>query len=288
MRLPVVAAVLVAALAMSSAAVAQGKGGGRRPQAPPGPPARSGSQTSTAAVTLPQSPSFPQFGSWLDDATTASEGAGYASIAAAYWSGANANQIDAPVLGVTYGITDRVQLSATIPFYRVSYEGFSGSGLDNVYISGKFAVVSPDSGAGRFGAALGVVAEILSAGFTEASRSHWAVPLSVELRAHPVRLYGSTGYFSRGAYFAAGAVEWTAPTGTSLTAAVTHSASIRGVTVATIATVPGATLRDASVFVSHPVSGNASVYGAGSRSFSSTRINGASVSGGLSFRFTGR
>jgi hypothetical protein len=187
---------------------------------------------------------------------------------------------------VTYGIASRAQLSATVPFYRASYEGFSGSGLDNVYISGKVAVVDPNGGSGRFGLAVGAVAEILSAGFADVSRAHWAVPLSMELRAGEVRLYGSTGYFSRGAFFAAGAFEWTAPTGTSLTASLAHSASVHGITVATTASVPHASLRDVSVFFSQPVSSIASVYVAGSRTFSSTWIDGASsVSGGLSFRF---
>jgi hypothetical protein len=230
-----------------------------------------------------------QFGTWLDDATTAAPGAGYASIAASYWRGSNATQTSAPILGVTYGIANRAQLSATIPFYRVSFDdGFSGSGLDNVYVSGKFAIVSPDAGAGRFGVALGGLVEILNAGFAEAPRAHWGLPLSVEFRAHPLRVYGSTGYFSRGAFFVAGAVEWTVPTGTSLTASFAHSASVSGVTVATTTRVPGATLRDASVSVSHPVSSSASVYVAGSRTFSTTRIDGASsIGGGLYFRFAG-
>src|SRR5688572_1573072 len=158
--------------------------------------------------------------------TLAAPGAGFASIGAAYWRGSNAEQIDAPIVGVTYGITNRAQLSATIPFYRVSYQGFSGSGLDDVHISGKLAIVRPDASASGLGVAIAAVAEILSAGFAEGSRAHWAVPVSVELRAHPVRLYGSTGYFSRGAFFAGGAFEWTMPTSTSLTASLVHSASV--------------------------------------------------------------
>lgn len=282
MRL-VVATLVVVLVATAGTAAAQGRGRrvGQTPQA--GPP-RGGNQTSTAPIALQPSSFFPQFGTWLDDATIAAPGAGYASIGTSYWRGSNANQIDAPILGVTYGLTNRTQLSATVPFYRVSYEGFSGSGLDNVYINGKVALVDPD--AGRFGIALGAVAEILSTGFTEASRWHWAVPLSLEFRADAVRVYGSTGYFSRGAVFAAGAFEWTLPMGTSLTASLAHSASVDPVTTAAPAAVPRASLRDASLLVAHPVSAIASVYISGSRTFSSTSIDGASsVSGGLSFRF---
>jgi hypothetical protein len=286
MTLRVAAAVLLVLLSISGVAAAQGRGRalGRQPRAGAQGPATNQLPAGSLAALQP-SPSFPQFGTWLDDATTADGGAGYASIGVSHWRGTGATQTDAPILGVTYGITNRAQLSATVPFYRASYEGFSGSGLDNVYVSTKISVVDPRA-SGRFGLALGAVAEILGAGFADASRAHWAVPLSMEVRAGAVRLYGSTGYFSRGAFFAAGAFEWNAPTGTSVTASLAHSASVHGVTVATTAAVPRASLRDASLFVSHPVSSIASVYIGGSRSFSDTWIDGASsVSGGISFRF---
>jgi hypothetical protein len=285
MTLRVAAAVLVALLIIPGIAAAQGRGRalGRQPRSGTQGPASN--QVPAGSLALQPSPSFPQFGTWLDDATTADGGAGYASIGVSHWRGAGATQTDAPILGVTYGITNRAQISATVPFYRASYEGFSGSGLDNVYVSTKISVVDPRAN-GRFGVAVGAVAEILGAGFADASRAHWAVPLSMEFRGAAVRLYGSTGYFSRGAFFAAGAFEWTAPTGTSVTASLAHSASVHGVTIATTASVPPASLRDASVFVSHPVSAAASIYIGGSRSFSETWIDGASsVSGGVSFRF---
>ena len=281
--LRVAAAVLVAVLAITGTAAAQGRGRGRTSRGTT-PTTSTRSQTSPAPVTLQPSPSSPQFATWLDDATTAISGAGYGSIGVSYWRGSDASQVDAPVLGATYGISNRAQVSATVPFYRFSYEGFSQSGLDNVYVSTKIAVVDPRDG--RFGLAVGAVAEILGAGFVDASRAHWAVPLSLELRGETVRVYGSTGYFSRGAYFAAGAFEWTAPAGTSVTASLAHSASVSGVTIATTGDVPRASLRDFSVFVSHPVSTIASVYVGGSRTFSDTWIDGASsMSGGVSFQF---
>ena len=277
------AALLATVLAIAGTAAAQGRGNGRGNTQSP---ARSSGQPAATSVALQPSPSFAQFGTWLDDATTAQRGAAYGSIAATYWRGTGANQIDAPILGVTYGLTNRAQLSATVPFYRANYEGFSGSGLDNVYISGKISVVDPDQGSAHFGVAVGAVVEILSAGIADVSRAHWAVPLAVELRAAAVRLYGSTGYFSRGAFFAAGALEWTAPTGTSLTASLAHSRSVQGVTVATATDLPHSSLRDVGVFVSHPLSSTVSAYVAGSRSFSRTWIDGASsVSAGVSFRF---
>jgi hypothetical protein len=237
-------------------------------------------------VALQPPPSPSQFGTWLDDATTAAPGVGYASIGASYWRESNATQIDAPMFGVSYGISTRAQLSATVPFYRATYEGVSGRGLDTVYISGKIGIVDPTAEAGRFGLAVGTVAEILSAGLADASRAHWAVPLSLELRGSAVRLYGTTSYFSRGAFSAAAAVEWTLPTGTALMASLAQSTSVHGGIGASTARVAHASVRDASLFVSHPVSSRASMYVTGSRTFSGTSIHGAfSVSGGLAFRF---
>jgi hypothetical protein len=283
--------VIVAVLGISGTATAQGRGRGvGRPQASSSTvPARTGGPTSTAALALHASLSFPQFGAWLDDASTVAAGAGYASVGTAYWRGSGADQINAPVLGATYGVTDRAQLSASVPFYRVRYDGYSGGGLESVYVSGKFALVTPDANSGGFRLALGAVAEILSASVVEGgSRAHWAIPVSVEFRASTLRLYGSTGYFSRGAFFAGGAVEWTAQTGTSLTGSFTHSQSAHGVTMATAATVPHEALREANLSVSQSISNSTSVYGAVARTFSTTGIDGASsVGAGLSFRFAG-
>jgi hypothetical protein len=279
---------VVAVLAMSGVVAAQGRGRGAQKGVAAGSPTRNIGQPSTVPLTVQASPAFPQFGTWLDDATTVAAGAGYAWIGTTYWRGSNVTQINAPILGATYGISKRAHFSASIPFYRINYDGYSGGGLENVYISGKFALTTPDASAGGLGVAVGGVAEILSAGFGDGSRTHWALPVSVEFRAHAIRLYGSTGYFSRGAFFAAGAFEWMAPIGTSFTASLAHSQSVHGVTMAT-ATVRDAVLREANVFVSQPISSAASVYIAGSRTFPTTLVNSASsLGGGLSFRFAGR
>ena len=281
--LSVAAVVSVAVLMMTDTAAAQGRGRGRASRGG-APPTSTGTQTAGAPATLQSSPSFRQVGTWLDDATTALSGAGYASVGVSYWQGSGATQVDAPILGVTYGLGGRAQVSATVPFYRFSSQGVSQRGLDTVYVSTKISLVDPRDR--RFGVAAGAVAEILGAGFVDASRAHWAVPLSVEFRGGPLRLYGSTGYFSRGAYFGAAALEWTAPAGTSLTAAVAHSASVRGLTVATTSGMPRASLQEASVYLAHPVSTIASVYVGGSRTFSETWTDGAiAVSGGVSFQF---
>jgi hypothetical protein len=280
-----VAIALGAVLALSNVAAAQGRGravGQGRVAA--GSPTLSGTQTSTTSLVLQPSPAFPQYGTWLDDATILDAGVGIASVGSTYWRGSNANQINAPILSATYGVMNRAHISATVPFYRLTYSGYSGSGLENVYITAKLALVEPNGKERRFGIAVSGVTEILGGGFAE-SRAHWAAPISLEFRTGAARVYGSTGYFSRGAFFLTGAFEWTAAGGTSFAASLAHSQPVDGVTMSTPVIRNGA-LREANVFVSHPISNPASVYVTGSRTFSTTAIAGASsLGGGFSFRF---
>jgi len=185
-----------------------------------------------------------------------------------------------PVLNVSYGITNRAQFGATVPFYRVSYLGSTARGLDDVYINGKFAVVDPSTN-GRFGLAVGSVVEILSAGTQDMSRVQWAVPVSLEARGSGVRGYGTAGYFSRGAVFTAGAVEWTSAGGTSLTGALAHSISVAEGGLAS----GSENLTDVTFFVGHPVARAVSVYGGAGETFTGGS-QALSLAGGVSFHFS--
>ena len=267
-------------------AAAQGRGRalGRQPRAGAQGPASN--QLPTGSLALQPSPSFPQFGTWLDDATTADGGAGYASIGVSHWRGTGATQTDAPILGVTYGITNRAQLSATVPFYRASYEGFSGSGLDNVYVSTKISLVDPRAN-GRFGVALGSggrdtgrrvrgrIARALGRASQHgaswwSSTSVWVNRLLFArrlLRGRRVRMDRSDRHVGHGL-------------------ARTFCVSPRrdgGDDRRACLALPCATPPYSSRIRCRAV---ASVYIGGSRSFSDTWIDGASsVSGGMSFRF---
>ena len=54
----------------------------------------------------------------------------------------------------------------------------------------------------------------------------FALPVNVELRRQPFRMYGSAGYFTRGSVFAGGALEWTG-TRMIVTGSLTQSYSIK-------------------------------------------------------------
>ncbi len=112
------------------------------------------------------------------------------------------------------------------------------------------------------------------------------MPISAEFRASPVRVYGSTGYFSRGAVFAAGAIEWTSEQGTSLTFGLTHAKP----TADEATGLPGGR-SDFSVAVGHPLNDASSVYVGVGRTLSSpddSNKTSLAISGGISFSFSAK
>ena len=275
--IPTIALVLCG-LPLSAAAQGKGQGRPKNPQAS----SESGGGTGTTTVSTSQ---FRQFGVWLDDATTRAEGGGNVGIGVGYWRGNGASLVDIPMIDGSYAVHDRVQLGMNVPFYRSQSSGTSSRGVDDMYFSGKIVLIDPALKDARFGIAVIPVLEVLSPGFFD-DRVHWAVPVSLEFRANPVRVYGSTGYFSRGALFAAGAVEWTSPQGTSLTFSLTHTAP-------TAEDTSGLTggRSDFSVAVGRSLNDATSVYVGAGRTLSSpdeTNKTSFAMSGGISFSFSAK
>jgi hypothetical protein len=214
-------------LLIPGAADAQGNG---RPKGPKSPdagtsvPSSSGTSVNTSDSAVTPVSSFRQFGSWLDDASSSYRGESYASVGVGYWRLAGGSQINAPMLGMGWGVSDRLQVGASVPFYHTSYAGATASGLDDLYFGAKYTLVDPTLTLSEFGLAVNPVVEVLSAGNPD-GRVHFALPVNVELRRQPFRLYGSVGYFTRGSVFAGGAFEWTG-TRMILTGSLTQSYSI--------------------------------------------------------------
>jgi hypothetical protein len=169
---------------------------------------------------------FRQFGTWLDDASALYRGDGYVSIAVGHWRMPVISQTNVPMLGVGVGVTDRLQVNASVPFYRYSFQGVTATGVDDLYFSAKYTIVDPTLTVSEVGLAVSPVVELLSADVPE-GRLHFALPVSVEVRRAPFRVYGAAGYFTRGSFFGGGALEWTAPNGVALTGALTQSYSVK-------------------------------------------------------------
>jgi hypothetical protein len=203
-----------------------------------------------------------------------------------YWRLSGASQINAPMLDVGYGLTDRLQVSANVPFYHTSFAGTTFRGLDDTYISAKYTVLDPTLTVSEFGFAVSPTIEVLSAGATD-GRVHVGLPVSLELRRQPFRVYGSAGYFSRGSVFTGGAIEWAASSGTVLTGAFVQSYSMKD--DATLDTLGiGKQRVDVMAGVGRPVGQIAAVYASVGRTLTSIEDGGTivSFSAGMSFRFS--
>jgi hypothetical protein len=227
---------------------------------------------------------FRQFGAWLDDASAPTRGEGYTSFGASYWRMPGVSQTNLPAFGAGMGVTDRLLVSGSVPFYQVRWADGSARGLDDVYLSAKYTLVDPTLSLSEVGVAVGAVAEILSSGVDR--RLHFALPVSVEVLRLPFRVYGSAGYFTRGSIFGAGAVEWTSPSYLTLTGAVTQSYSLEGDPLLDTLAV-GRQRVDLTFGAAYPVARVASVYGSVGRSLRSANQDPTqlAVSGGVAFRF---
>ena len=232
---PAVGLLVAFGLLIPGAAYAQGNGRPKAPKAPnpntttPSSSTSASTSTSTLATTSDvvagSVSSFRQFGSWLDDASSSYKGDSYASVGVGYWRLADGSQVNAPMVGMGWGVSDRLQMSASVPFYHNSYAGANSSGLDDVYLGAKYTIIDPTLTLSEFGLAVNPVVEVLSAGNPD-GRVHFALPVNVELRRQPFRMYGSAGYFTRGSVFAGGALEWTG-TRMIVTGSLTQSYSIK-------------------------------------------------------------
>ena len=228
---------------------------------------------------------FRQFGSWLDDASAAIPGEGQTSIGMGHWRMNGMTQTNFPMIGMGVGVTERLQVSASVPFYHASYDGVVARGLDDIYLSAKYVLVDPTLTLSEIGLAISPVVEVLSPGALD-GRVHFALPVNVELRRLPFRVYGSAGYFTRGSVFAGGALEWTSPSRLTFTGALTQSYSI--LSDATLdAMGVGARRADVTGSVAMPIGQIAAGYVSIGRSLTSLEEGGTSLSlaGGLAFRF---
>ena len=239
-----------------------------------------------ATTTIPPVAAFRQFGSWLDDASATTRGEGRTGIGIGYWRVNGGSQVNVPMLDIGYGVTDRIAASASVPFYRSSSGDDTSRGLDDIYLAGKVTLIDPSLTVSEFGVAVSPLIEVLSPGAAD-RRIHYALPISVELRRQPLRVFGSAGYFSRGSLFTAGAVEWSAAAGYVVTGAVTQSYSTGADTTLDAL---GVSRRRADITgsVAHPLGQLAAAYVSVGRSLTSVDEGGTalSLSGGISFRFS--
>ena len=270
----------IAALSLPHRAAAQGnsQNHGRAAR----PPA-------SAPAAQPAGTGVRNFGAWLDDSSIVDPHTGWAGFSLGYWKSPLGRQIDMPASDIGYGLSRTVQVGFTMPYYRSRYDGgAAASGLGDVYLNAKVNVVDATKNARRLGVAVIPVIEVLSGLPDGSGRWHWGVPVSAEIQQGRVRLYGAGGYFSRGAVFGSGAVEWTSTRGYTVAGSLTHGYSLAADPLADALGLNRQRL-DVSGSVSRTIAKSIAVYGGVGRTLSradanSTRI---SLSGGIVTFFNG-
>lgn len=223
---PPIALILLVMLAAAPAA-AQGRGKGLGKTKGGSGPATSGSAAPASTSRAAAGAGIRQFAAWLDDASLLAPGSAWTSMSFGHYRSIGGSQTDFPVIDAGIGLSNRVQFGITVPYYRVHFlDGTNVGGLGDVFLSGKVLLL--EAGAtGRVGVAVSPVLEISEDPAPGRGSLTWAAPVSVEFRGSKYRLFGSTGYFSRGALFGSGAVEVPLADNVVVVGALTLMRSIR-------------------------------------------------------------
>ncbi len=142
---------------------------------------------------------------WLDDASVLEPGGVSLAISTLRWSGSGISEVNFPVVDVALGLTRRVQFAANVPHVVGSADPYGAAGgLGTVYFSSKIGVF--DNGKSGVKLAVSPTLEVLSPAVANSlaegeHRIQLGLPVSAEYDRGPVRIYGGTGYFTRGAWF---------------------------------------------------------------------------------------
>jgi hypothetical protein len=161
---------------------------------------------------------------WLDDASVAAPGGGWATLSVGYYKTDLFDETDVPVADAGIGFTRRVQAGFSVPVYNVTPAGGTNlHGLGDVYVHGKIQLRDPEWSLDGLGYAIVPIVQVTRAPLAGQSKVNWAVPVAIEGRRARWRWYASGGYFSRGSLFASAAIERPVTERLSLTGTVSDS-----------------------------------------------------------------
>lgn len=230
-----------------------------------------------------------QFGSWLDDASLLEPGQGWAALSFGHYRMLGGRQTDFPVFDAGYALTPRVQVGASVPLYRLYLaDGTRVHGLGDVYLTAKVSIVDPAQSDSGIGFAVLPLVEVLShPDPIDGGRLFWALPVSAEIRQEKYRVYGSGGYFSRGAVFGSGALEVPVHDRVIVTGGFIVTRALNDDPIADSLRL-SKTRADVTGGAAAILTPAIAAFGSIGRTISGTDENGLSLmlSGGLSFTFT--
>jgi len=276
-RFATVWASAVLVLAVAIPVHAQGKSNGKGNGHKSSPPSSSPLPSPTAGPAAGASPL-----AWLDDATLLAPGSMSLTISVLRWSGTDLSEVNFPIVQASVGLAPRFQIGATVPRIVGSADGTGPvGGIGTSYISTKIALLTGTSGVKL---AVSPVIEVLGEGAVQAlapseGRTQFGLPVSMELAQGPARVFASTGFFSRGAWFAGGGL------GVQATPKIGVSLSFTRSWANDSTTSVSRDRRELSGSVSYLVRPQIGVYGALGRTIATTDDNGAgaTISGGVTF-----
>ena len=219
----------VVSLMGPASVAAQGNGRGGAPWTPPGLAKKAANRTSNVASTpieptTTSSGARPQsFGFWLDTAYVNAPGETWTWVSTAYWRSPSLREIDAPAIGVSVGVAPRTQVGVSLPYYHLTDQfGFTSHGFGASYATLKLGLVQDQ----RVNVSVSPTLEVLSWDSPQVGRINAVLPINLQTFLGSARVYGSTGYFTRGSMFGSGAAEWSPGTRVTLTTTLAHSYSV--------------------------------------------------------------
>jgi hypothetical protein len=282
----ILAASAIVALAVSSPVLAQGRSQSHRKNGPaPTPPSRNDLAAPTAGA-VSSGGATPL--AWLDDASVLEPGGVSVAMSALRWSGSGISEVNFPVVDVALGLTRRVQVSANVPHVIGSADPYGAAGgLGTLYFGSKIGLL--DNHESHVKVAVSPTLEVLSPSVVETlppgeHRVQLGLPISMEIDRGAARIYGGTGYFTRGAWF----------TGAGGSYFVNDQVSVFGSFSRSWrrSDVPDVPLnerdrKEVSGGASYAVSRAVHVFGSMSRTIATLEENGAgaTIAGGVSFFF---
>jgi hypothetical protein len=266
------------ALTLSAPVLAQGKGkgggnGNGHQSAPPSSIPLPGPGTGSVTAASPLA--------WLDDASLLPTGLVSLSLSAMHWAGTDLSQVDVPIVDASIGLAPRFQVGATVPYVVGNADGSVAGGVGTSYIRSKIALLTGQSGVKL---AVSPMIEVLSGAAAQAlspdqGRTQLGVPVSLEVAQGPARVFASTGFFTRGAWFAGGGVGFQPAPTVGLSLGFTRSWADAGATGVTLDRRE--LIGSASYFIRPEIG----VYGALGRTIATADGSGAgtTVTGGVTF-----
>jgi hypothetical protein len=208
---------------------AQGNGRGGAPWTPPGLAKKAGTSnpnprpTPVEPTTNASGARLQSFGVWLDTAYVNAPGETWMWVSTAYWRSPSLREIDAPALGVSVGVAPRTQVGVSLPYYHLTDQfGFTSHGFGASYATLKLALLQDR----RVNVSVSPTLEILSWDSPQVGRINAVLPMNLQTFIGGARVYGSTGYFTRGSMFGSAAAEWSPDNRVTLTTTLAHSYSV--------------------------------------------------------------